>query len=749
MRYLLSIITLSLSMLVASAQSPQVTWQTLGNIPTADGHDYHIQRFTVKNGKNLARIAFNRFASKMKAVNPSDTVVEIIPGYYYVATPRLADNDVVTIDLITPGILLKNMSTPDGVHGVTPDGKVVNVEYSRLPLTDDRNQWSVPSYDLMPYGDSIYRFNQKIIDMATKPSAFDIIPSLKSVEVKSRRAYKITEIVFPEFKRPERRRGMHLAAEHDESYDIIIRQGVATIEAASPRGAMLARTSLNRLIERNDSMLPDAVIHDAPDFPYRGLLIDAARNFLPYEDLKWMAELMSRYKFNKLHFHLVDDEGWRLEIPGLPELTEVGARRGYTLDEHDHLASVYWSNGDPNSTEGSANGYYSREQFIEILKMFHAKGIDVIPEIESPGHARAAIRAMEARYRHSGDDTYRLIEDNDTSRYTSAQDYHDCVMNPALPGPYFFMDKVITEIRSMYREARVPLTSIHIGGDEVPRGAWSGSPSAQALIKAKGMRPGEYDLHAYFVERIARILYGKNIKMSGWQEVAIGHSDSYNARTAPNTYSVNCWTFHTPGDTSTVSDQAVANGFPIILSSVNHFYLDLAYNYHPEERGMTWGGVVDEIATLTGYPHELCHTSGPGKVIGLQGQLFAETIRSGKQRQYYLLPKMLGLAERAWNAKATYSPEQFVAFIGTTELPALASDGFDFRLRQPGLIIKEGRLYANSPYPEAEIRYTLDGCEPTLQSPIYRKPVKTNASEIRAKLFYLGRQSVTTILYNK
>ena len=203
-------------------------------------------------------------------------------------------------------------------------------------------------------------------------------------------------------------------------------------------------------------------------------MIDIARNFYNPEQMQKIVGLMADYRLNTLHFHITDDEAWRLEIPGLPELTEVGSRRGYTLDSKDFLPGVFNGDGNPDSKAGTANGYFSRDEFISFLKYCDSIGISVIPEVESPGHARAAIMAMNAYERRTGDATYRLTEPGDTSVYTSAQDYHDNLMNPAMPGTYAFIAKIVDEIEAMYHEAGVTLPGIHLGGDEVPEGAWDG-----------------------------------------------------------------------------------------------------------------------------------------------------------------------------------------------------------------------------------------------------------------------------------
>lgn len=740
MRKILSIVLLSIAF--ATMAKTTVVWENMGNGKDAKGNAYYVQRFTIKGDVNkIERLCFNQFARQMKPLNSADSVVEIIPGYYYITSKAFGSEvDSVVVDVWVKGTMAAICYAPDGVHVVTTEGLTAGVKYQRKPIIGHPEQWGVEGHDRMPYGDAIYQFNESLV-CDDSIGVYDVIPSFKSVTTLGG-VYKGSGEVTS---RP-------ISHTNPEFYRISITTDSVVVEYASERALKIANRvlSTHNYIPGDGTPLPCAVIEDYPDLPYRAVMIDIARNFQSVTDLQTVVQMLARYRLNTLHFHFSDDEAWRLEIPGLPELTNVGARRGYTLNEHNHLAQIFAGNGDPNTTEGTANGYITRSEFIEFLRYCNDLGIDVIPEIESPGHARAAIKSMEARYHNTGDTSYRLIEDGDTSRYTSAQAFHDNVMNPALPGPYKFMEKVIDEIVLMYKEAGVPLTAIHIGGDEVPRGAWNGAPSALALIQKEDLG-GEKGLHAYFVRRLAQMLSQRGIKMHGWQEIAVGHTDEYNAEIAPTVGGVNCWSTLPSHGHGGVTREAVNAGYPIILSNVNHFYLDMTYNYHPLEPGLNWGGTVDEFNSLSGYPAQLCptDTTTRGRIIGISGHVFAETMRSFPQLQYYLLPKMFGLAERAWNNNATYTPAQFNNIIGHKELPRLTVRGWNFHLRQPGVTIEDGLVKMNSPYNGAVIRYTLDGSEPTINSPIYTEPFVSDAVQVRARLYYLGKESLSTIFMNK
>ncbi len=730
-------------LIAASATAmPTVTWETLGNYVDADGKPHYTQRITIDDTKGMKRLGFNMFARKMHTVDPADTIAAIVPGYYYIASPRFG-NGQVTVDIVTDAALRHHSYMPDGFHGVDAQGKAFTVNVVRRKISDRPEQWTLPGSDYAPVAAEVYELNEQLAG-GPAPSPTDLIPSVKSVTVIDERVGRPQYAVSGNVVKRE--------VKHDnpEYYRLTVTPDSTVIEYATPQALGWAQSTINQLAGTPQAV--SYVIEDWPDFHYRGLMVDISRNFLPLNDLQKLVQHMYAYKLNTLHFHIVDDEAWRLEIPGLPELTDVGARRGYTLDEGDFLAQIFTGNGDPNSPAGTSNGYLTRGEFIDFLRYCQSLGIQVIPEIESPGHARAAIRSMEARYRRTGDDTYRLIEDGDTSTYISAQSFGDNVMNPALEGPYHFMDKVITEIQKMYSEAGVPLPSIHIGGDEVAKGAWSGAPSVQRMMAEQGLA-NQTDVHGVFVRRIAKMMQDKGIGMNGWEEVALDHDEDFNAAVRPGVRGVNFW--HVTK--SNRAREAADAGYPVVICNVDHFYLDQAYTWHPEERGLTWGGKVDELATLNGYPREMggLAPEHADKLIGISGQIFAETIRDLPQVQTYIFPKALGMAERAWNADTTYTDAAFSRLIGDRELPRLARRGVAVHLRQPGIKVEGDKVMINTPYAGADyqVRYTLDGSNPTPSSPLYTAPIALadlteRPTQVRAALF-LGSnaRSVPTILF--
>lgn len=452
----ISAFTLALAMAScgSSPKTTQVKWETLGNYSDESGN-YYIQRMTVTGDLDFDRLAFNQYPRVMKSLNPADTLIEIIPNYYCIASPRFreAQGDSVVIEIRVNDVMRSICYAPDGFHRVNADGSTSPVEFSFGSLTATPELYSTADEDRMPKADEIYSFNESLV--AETPGDYEAIPSFKKVTLTDGEStvsdIKIVEKVAD--------------PSNGEKYTITIKDNVATVEAAQAFMKNARRRAEDLIAGFSGQTVPNAVVEDEPDFRYRGVMIDISRNYQTPEELNRILDMLARYGFNHLHFHFNDDDAWRLDIPGLPELVEVGARRGYTLDDADFLVQIHAGDGNPDSTEGTANGYFTQDDFIAMLQYADSLGIKVLPEVESPGHGRAAIKAMENRYRKTGDASLRLIEDGDVSTYTSAQGFHDNVMNPALESTYKFLETVFDGLIDMYARAGVELPAIHIGGD--------------------------------------------------------------------------------------------------------------------------------------------------------------------------------------------------------------------------------------------------------------------------------------------
>lgn len=721
-----------------------ITWETLGNQLNENQEAYHIQRYTIKADQPYDGMAFCQIKTAMRPVDPSDTLIEILPGYYLIKSPKFLNaspNDSVVIDIWKNRAFRFHLFLPDGMH-LVKDGKPIPAKGIRKRLTSFPGQWVNPQNgdDFMTYGDQAFVINDSL-KSGYRSTPYNQIPTLKKINLKENRV-KSQDLLNTPFNLET------IKDDRNDYWKASIQNGEITIQTNSEYPEIIAENLKRRIRESADQngLVPEVEIEDWSDFPYRGLMLDVARNFLPKEDVMVLIDQMSKYGLNTLHFHLGEDEGWRMELPSLPELTQVGGHRGFTLtDDVPFLKGIYSGDGNPDSPT-VANGFYNVDEFIEILRYANKKGVKVIPEFDTPGHSRAAIRSMEWRAKHNGDDSYRLIEDGDTSKYTTAQDFHDNLMNPALEGPYKFWNTVFDDVIAIYNKAGVPLLAINVGGDEVPQHAWDGSTAANKLMQEKGMT-SQNDLHAYFVERLARMAKEKGIKIAGWQEMALNHSPEYDAIVAPVTLGVNSWTKASAKNSQKMAEK----GYNVILSNVDYLYFDHHYNGHPEEPGMWWGGILTEFTPFNATIDTLmpADSIAQSKVIGISGHIFGETIRDFDMVNRYLFPRMLGLAERAHNSRETLSENEFFGVI-TEEMPVWDQEGIDFFVRQPGIIEENGTIYMNDPYGLGEIRFTKDGSEPTKQSELYQQPIKPeDYKEIRAKQFIGNSSSSTSILYRK
>ncbi len=594
----------------------------------------------------------------------------------------------------------------------------------------------------------------------------------------------------------------------EEGYELSVSDKGILIVASTPAGAFYGIQSLKSLMpplswrsKQNSIVLQGVEVKDMPRFGYRSFMLDVARNFQTKEEILKVLDLMSLYKLNVFHFHFSEDEGWRVEIPSLPELTNVGSVRAHTIDHKSNLQPAFASGGIPNQLPGS--GHLSRKDFIEVLKYAAARHIQVIPEIESPGHARAAIKAMESRYEKlmkAGKPTeasrYRLIDPQDKSQYRSVQGWNDNVMDVALPSVYNFIEKVTDELILMYKEAGAPLKTIHYGGDEVPAKVWEKSP---AYLKLKSTNPeikSTDDLWYYYFGKLNAMAKKRGLFVSGWEEAGMRKTlldgkPHYiaNPDFADDHFQLHVWNNVIGWGAEDLAYKLANGGYKVVLSPVSNQYFDLAYNSSYYEPGYKWGGMVDVDKPFYFIPYDFLKNVkedgqgrpikdldqskmirltdyGKSNIVGLQGLLWSENNVSKERLEYMMLPKILGLAERAWAQEPEWalgeysilndlyyknSWSQFTNRVGKRELPRLTyyNGGFSYRIPEPGLKLRDGKVYANIQLPGLEIRYTKDGTDPVSGSTIYTDPI-TEKGKFRFAAFDVsGRRGRVVGVENK
>ncbi len=548
-----------------------------------------------------------------------------------------------------------------------------------------------------------------------------------------------------------------------EAYVLRVGEGSIEVTGLGPSGVFHGLQTLRSLLGP-DLTLPELRILDAPRFPYRGFMLDVARHFHPKARILKVLDLMARLKLNVFHFHLTDDEGWRLAIPGLPELTEVGARRGHG---EGHLEPLFGSGPQVDTLPGS--GHYTREDCLEILRFAKARHIQVIPELEMPGHARAAVKAMAVRAQRGSGEDYRLQDPGDRSAYRSIQMYRDNVMDPGLPSTYAFIAKVVAETVALYKEAGAPLTTIHMGGDEVPAGVWEGSPACQTMVRDLGLRSVD-DLWYVFYSRVEGILRHHGLRTSGWEEIVLRKPRLRGPpKLIPNPgffgkgMRAYVWNNVMGWGNEDLPYRLANAGFEVVLSPVSNLYFDLAPTPDPREVGQYWGGYVDvekafRLIPLDYYRNQKEDAQGQplakealaGKdgltdygaehLLGLQGCLWGENLVDEERLDTFLVPKVFGLAERAWAPDPTWAREQDPAkaeglyteawsrftWQVSDQLRHLDREGAAWRyhIPAPGLRVERRRAWANLALPGFTLRYTLDGTEPTPKSPEVQGPLE-------------------------
>lgn len=557
------------------------------------------------------------------------------------------------------------------------NGKDLVVRYTDSPL--QRHCWAPEGFVLEHKGKAValdveYVFlpAERIPDFPynqVETKVWDMIPSLKNV-VPSEGTTMIAEI-------PE----AEIVVSDKAGWYRITLDGTCKVEAADAEGAQYARVTLENMIRNAGSNeLPNLTIEDWPDLAYRGFMLDISRNFTSKDDILKFIDLLAHYKVSVFHLHFGDDEGWRVEIPEFPELTSYGAYHSFPTRmengeyvETECLLPSYNGGIDPRDMSSSANGHLTAADYVEIISYAWERRIQVIPEFDTPGHSRAAIKAMEAYAKRTGDSGYLLSEPEDESEYYSVQYYKDNALNVALPSTYRFIEVVFDRLIAYHKEAGVPLPAIHIGGDEVAEGAWSASPACLKIMEERGWDDIEL-MKSYYIENVLDIAEARGVKISGWQELVMDLEEQVYERLKKNLYSINFW--HTGHGQEEYPYQYANDGVPAVLSNMTNTYMDFAYTPDKTERGLSWGGFVDERRSFSLLPYDIYRSvrwddygrirdisSLPdGKtplearenLIGVQAQLWTETIRSFDHVTSYVFPKVCGVFERAWNASPSW-----------------------------------------------------------------------------------------------
>jgi hexosaminidase len=440
--------------------------------------------------------------------------------------------------------------------------------------------------------------------------------------------------------------------------------------------------------------IPAVEISDAPRFRYRGILLDVARYYFPPEFLFKLVDMLALYKFNVLQLHLTDDQGWRIEIKKYPRLTQVGAWRKESMIVRD--GEPYVGDGKPHG------GFYTQEQLRDLVAYAAARHVTIVPEIEMPGHAGAALAAYP-----------ELSCTGGPFEVSTKWGVHEDIYCPS-ERTFAFLEDVLTEVMQVF-----PSEYIHVGGDEVPKTRWKASPIAQDVIRREGLK-NEEELQSYFIKRIERFLHAHGRKLIGWDEILEGGI-------APEA-TVMSWRGIQGGIT------AAQQGHDVIMSPTDYAYLD-AYQGDPETEPRAIGGYLplDTVYAWEPVPNALTPAEA-SHILGGQGNLWTEHVPTWTHAEYMLFPRMLAMSEVLWSPKELRDWRSFLARV-PAQLTRLDALGANYRVPDPLGLIAERKVLEDhaqvamtSVVPGSVVRYTTDGSEPTTSSPAYTAPFAVNVA---------------------
>ncbi len=507
----------------------------------------------------------------------------------------------------------------------------------------------------------------------------------------------------------------------NEDYILNINSNGVRIAARGEAGMFYGLQSFLQLlptkIEKGKARIPGVEILDQPRFKYRGMHLDVGRHFMPVEFVKKFIDLMSQYKFNKFHWHLTEDQGWRIEIKKYPRLTEIGSKRKET--QQGAYSPVFKGDGIP------VEGFYTQKEIKEVVAYAKFRHITVIPEIELPGHSSAALAAYpelgcKENYEYKVQQTWGIFKE---------------VFCPT-DKTFQFLEDVLTETIALFPDSPY----IHIGGDEVLKDHWKESPFVQELMKRENLKD-EHEVQSWFIRRMEKFINSRGKQIIGWDEILEGGL-------APNAV-VMSWRGERGGI------EAARAKHDVIMTPTNTMYFDYGQG-DPKNEPINIGNHLP-LSTVYSYnpiPKELTETEAK-YILGAQANVWTEYMKTPDKVEYMVFPRILALSEVVWSPLDKKNYEDFVSRL-PNQFARLDRQNVNYRIPEPkglqNILVADtdqARIELEAPMPTARIFYTLDGSEPNEKSAEYQKPfeIKLNQNEKKElKTMVMtanGRKSVT------
>jgi len=478
-------------------------------------------------------------------------------------------------------------------------------------------------------------------------------------------------------------------------YELNVDKKLILIVSSDDAGRFYALQTLFQLMsvsKKGSIKIPAVKITDRPRFPYRGMHLDVARHFMPVSFVKRYIDLMSQYKFNYFHWHLTEDQGWRIEIRKYPRLTQIGSKRPETVKERN--LTPYIGDGIP------VEGFYTQEEVKDVVAYAKARYITVIPEIELPGHASAALAAYpelgcRENYAYKVQTTWGIFKE---------------VFCPT-EKTFQFLEDVLTETIALFPDSPY----VHIGGDEVLKDHWKESPFVQGMKKKENLKD-EHEVQSYFIRRIENFINSKGKRMIGWDEILEGGL-------APNA-TVMSWRGMKGGI------EAAKSKHDVIMTPTDFVYFDYGQG-DPAYEPLNIGSYIttEKVYSFDPVPKELT-TEEAKYIIGGQANVWTEYMKTPSHVEYMAFPRMIALSEVLWSSPEDKNYADFWNRL-SAHFPRLDRQNVNYRIPEPvGLnnviVSGDGKTVVElfTSIPGSKIHYTIDGSTPNEASKVFKKPIE-------------------------
>jgi hexosaminidase len=496
----------------------------------------------------------------------------------------------------------------------------------------------------------------------------------------------------------------------NEGYTLVSGEKGVVITANQPAGLFYGIQTLLQLfpkevesktITKANWAIPAVNITDYPRFAWRGLMLDVSRHFFNKEDVKTYIDEMSRFKLNTLHWHLTDDEGWRIEIKSLPKLTQVGAWRVPRIGRFGEFPA-------PKPGEAATDGgFYTQDDIREIVKYAQERHITILPEIDVPGHSMAAI-ASYPELSCKKDTTTKVNPGTNFAEWYGNGTFKMFVenaLNPSNEKVYDFLDKVFTEVATLF-----PCSYVHVGGDECYKGFWAQDPGCQELMKKLQIRHVE-DLQGYFMNRVEGILKAKGKKLIGWDEILEGGI-------SPEA-TVMSWRGIKGGI------EAAKMGHDVVMTPTTFAYIDYCQGDPSVDPPIYATLRLKKTYSYEPIPEDV----DPKYILGGQANLWTEKVPTLRYAEYMTYPRGWAISEVFWSARESKNWEKFVPRVEAQfERSEIAETGYSKAIYdaiiQPYIKDKKLWLQMEPEIPGLDIYYSIDGTMPDQYSTKFSKPVE-------------------------